>query len=365
MIDPTQTSPARKFWRFLPFSKPEEILDFGLRETELKEAPRLAQWLGVGRCFLKLETTNPTGTVKDRITELTYSLFKKEKVASYAHASTGNTGTSMAWGMRQYPGPFSLTLYIPEQQLSHHNIEAHPNQRAILLKEASYDQAKSYAKKVGSHLSGQSGALSIESAFRKTANKLPYLEALYQCGQRAIQPNYIAQSISSGTGLVGAMQAIQDAMKAGWISKIPGIVGVQPEAANPIIRCLRTGSKTYRDECTIKNPAPSKAWAIRRGDARGCYETMEQLIASTGGFGEDASEAEITAARKALIDLEQVHVGYTAATSLAGIKKKAEAIDLSQATFLVMITGRDRPEIPPTAIDTIVTKDEWSKIIDD
>src|SRR3989304_871472 len=74
-----------------------DCLDFGTHETELKEAPQLAEWLGAKRIFLKLETAHPTRTIKDRATELLFSYLHRHGITRHAHCSTGNTAASLVW----------------------------------------------------------------------------------------------------------------------------------------------------------------------------------------------------------------------------------------------------------------------------
>src|ERR1700751_2726885 len=99
----SRLSPGRRFARFLPLLEGKEVLDYGLRETELRRSEPMARWLDVADCSLKLEISHPTQTVKDRVTELLFSWFQSEKIITYAHCSAGNAGTSLVWGLMQFP----------------------------------------------------------------------------------------------------------------------------------------------------------------------------------------------------------------------------------------------------------------------
>jgi threonine synthase len=352
------SQPARRFSDFLPFNSPEQILDFGLRETALIDAVDLANWVGVKRLLLKVETTNPTLTVKDRITELTYSWFKLNDVREYAHCSTGNTGTSLVWGLENYDADFELTLFIPEQQLSHYNFVDSPRLKLFVLAGANYDQAKAYSKWYAKQYHNQPEHLSYKSDFRQQANKLPFLEAFYQAGSTQI--DYVLQAISSGTGLIGADLAAQDMVQAGLLSKRPGISVIQPQAASAIVQNLQAGRTTYDDQFTQLDPAASVAWAIRRGDAAGCYAKIRELVVSTNGFAESASEAEIIEAKQKLHSLANVDSGYTAATVIAGLRKAVtKQPQLADNTMLAMITGADRATTVQPQNYQVITQSEW------
>ncbi|MEM4397668.1 MAG: pyridoxal-phosphate dependent enzyme [Candidatus Woesearchaeota archaeon] len=357
-------SPANKFKEFLPFEKKDLILDFGLKETELYEAKNLSKWLNVKKCYLKLETTNPTKTVKDRITELTYSFFYKNKIKNYSHSSTGNTGTSLVWGLEKYINycpNFRLHIFIPEEQYPYHNFKNVKGLKVYLLEKATYDEAKKFNKWFAKKYFSQNEILSYTSEFRQKANKLPYLEAFYQLKNKYKKNLYVAQAISSGTGLIGAYLAAQDAVNQGWLEYIPSFIAAQPEYANPIVKCYNSGLEKYNEKFTITKPKKSKAWAIRRGDASGCYDRIYNLLSKNNGLAISCNEKEIIQAKKALEKIENINSGYTASVAIAGVKKLNH--NLKNSTILIMITGADRKTNIKPKIDEIIKKEKWKKII--
>ena len=364
-IDDTQSIPARRFWQFLPFESPEEILDFGLSSTELYKADKLAEWLGIKECYLKLETTHPTFTVKDRVTELLFSYFAKNGVKEYSHCSTGNTGTSLAWGVEKYSKEFLLNLLIPEKQLSHYNFKKRNGIKTNLIQNANYDQAKQYTKKVSGSIAKKNEILGLSSDFRKEANKLPYIEAYEQMLTLGVTPDYVVQACSSATGLIGGWRGVKDFIDTGMFSKAPGMVVIQPEEASPIARCYKQGLETYDPKFTIDSPKESLAWAIRRGDAGSCYGEVCTMIKESKGWADQASEKGIIEAKRKVFELESIDIGYSAATSIAGIKERTSNVpDLSNATLLFMITGKDRSTDLVTEIDQIIPETKWKSIID-
>jgi len=363
-IDDTQNTPSRRFWQFLPFESPEEILDFGLSSSELYKANKLAEWLGIKECFLKLETTHPTLTVKDRTTELLFSYFAKNGIKEYSHCSTGNTGTSLAWGVENYSKEFLLNLLIPERQHSHYNFKKRKGIKTSLIQNANYDQSKQYTKKVSGSMAKKNEILGLSSDFRKEANKLPYLEAYEQMLKLGVTPDYVVQACSSATGLIGGWRGVKDFIDIGMFSKAPGMVVIQPEEANPIARCYKQGLETYESLLTIDSPKESLAWAIRRGDARSCYGEVYSMIKESNGWADSATEKGIIEAKRKVLELEGIDIGYSAATSIAGIKERnSDTPNLSNAVMLFMITGKDRSMDLVTEIDNIISETKWRSII--
>jgi threonine synthase len=356
-------SPGRRYARFLPVLKGGEILDFGLQATELRRAANLARWLDASECYLKLEISHPTGTVKDRITELVYSYFEAGKIRRYAHCSAGNAGTSLVWGAGKLSHGFEFESFIPETQLRHHNFRNIPGLTAALVAGADYEQAKQYCSWYAREVLGQVEHMSFKSELRQQANKVPYLEAFEQLGENKVDPDYVCQAISDGGGIIGAELAAADAVAEGWLPKRPAFVVSQPVAANPVVRCFKMGFASYDPACTLSELQPSRAFAIRRRNAAGYYAGIYAVI-RTGGFALDATEEEIRAAKLALLELEKIDAGYTACTSLAALRKENQATGAFKGkTLLVMITGADRPtEIVPR-IDRVIPEAEWRKVI--
>jgi threonine synthase len=355
-------SPGRRYAQFLPVLKGAEILDFGLDITELRRTTRIASWLDVAECYLKLEISHPTRTVKDRTTELVYSYFEARKIRRYAHCSAGNAGTSLVWGAGRLSHDFEFESFIPETQFPYHNFGNISGLTVALVEGADYEQAKQYCSWYAREVVGQPEYMHFASGLRQQANKVPYLEAFEQLKDNNADVDYVVQAISDGGGIIGAKLAAVDAVAQGWIPKSPAFVITQPDAANPVVRCFRKGFASYDDACTLTNLEASRAFAIRRKNAAGYYAGVYEVIRS-GGFALDASEDEITMAKSALSELENIDAGYTACTSLAALKKENQATGAFKGkNVLVMITGADRPTDLVPKIDRVIPETEWRKV---
>ena len=357
-------SPIERYTRFLPALKDKRPLSFGLRETKLYRASRLADWLGVAQCYLKLELTHPTGTIKDRITEVTYSLFNSECIDTYSHCSAGNTATSLVWGMDKMPKPFALTLFIPGKHLTYHNFQNIPGLTTFLIESAEYEEAKRYWIWYVRNVSHQPEYLSYSSGWRQQANEISYLEAYEQAGNERVDIDFVVQAISDGTGIVAAEMASRHALAEGWLTRKPRFVAAQPTAANPVVRCFQKGFSTYDPSCTVSKLEPSRAFAIRRTDAQAYYRYLYDVI-KDGGNAIDAAEEEIREANQTLFALEKIDAGYTACTSLAAIRKEnRESGFFKDRNLLVMITGIDRPTTIVPEIDKVIPEREWRKVLE-
>ena len=85
-------------WRYaplLPVTAPaEQRLAPGL--TPLVRAPRLAEEVGVGELYLKLETANPTHSFKDRVVAVAAAKAQELGLTTLACSSTGNLANAVA-----------------------------------------------------------------------------------------------------------------------------------------------------------------------------------------------------------------------------------------------------------------------------
>src|SRR5438874_10125489 len=88
----------RSIWRYealLP-SPPPADTSSGPGWTPLVRAPRLAEAVGVGEVYLKLDHTNPTHSFKDRVVGVAAAKAAELGADTLACASTGNLGNAVA-----------------------------------------------------------------------------------------------------------------------------------------------------------------------------------------------------------------------------------------------------------------------------
>lgn len=86
----------QRFFDLLPLRDPENIVSLGEGNTALVRAKRLGDFLGISNLYLKLESTNPTGSFKDRQMTVGVSAGKEWGRHSYCTVSSGNVGNSLS-----------------------------------------------------------------------------------------------------------------------------------------------------------------------------------------------------------------------------------------------------------------------------
>ena len=85
-------------WRYAPFLPVEAPADIRLAPgfTPLVRAPRLADEVGVGELWLKLDTANPTHSFKDRVVAVAAAKARELGIGTLACSSTGNLANAVA-----------------------------------------------------------------------------------------------------------------------------------------------------------------------------------------------------------------------------------------------------------------------------
>ncbi|MCP5049589.1 MAG: pyridoxal-phosphate dependent enzyme, partial [bacterium] len=90
----------------------EYFPDIPVGNTPLWKPERLASHHGFPRLYLKADSLNPTGSLKDRASYLVAAFARKHQIKKIIVASTGNAGSSMA-GVGAAAG-LDVMLFLPE-----------------------------------------------------------------------------------------------------------------------------------------------------------------------------------------------------------------------------------------------------------
>ncbi|HEX7392892.1 MAG TPA: threonine synthase, partial [Thermoplasmata archaeon] len=86
-------------WRYrelIPIGEGAQIFTLNEGGTQLLDAKRLAEDIGIRRLYIKFDGTNPTGSFKDRGMTVGITKAKELGMKTVACASTGNTSASLA-----------------------------------------------------------------------------------------------------------------------------------------------------------------------------------------------------------------------------------------------------------------------------
>jgi threonine synthase len=168
--------------------------------------------------------------------------------------------------------------------------------------------------------------------FRIEGQKMVMFEMLEQLGWQV--PDYV---IVPGGNLGNSSaygKGLSELRAVGLIDRLPKLVIVQAEGANPLSQMWRSGSNELRP---IEKPATA-ATAIRIGNPRSWKKAL-RAVQETDGFVMDVSDEEIAEA-KAMIGRDGVGCEPASATTLAALRRLTASRRVDrEASVVAILTG--------------------------
>jgi len=328
-------------WRFrelLPFVPPgRNIVSLSEGRTPLIEITRTGDWAGGVRLSVKHQGNNPTGSFKDL--GMTACITQASVVGSRvtACASTGNTSASMAAYAAR--AGMKAVVFVPFGKISAAKMAQSLEFGAVVIEIGdNFDQAFQMLRS----LTDEMGLYLVNSLnpFRLEGQKTILLEILEQRDWNV--PDYLAVP-GGNLGNVSAIgKGLSELKEVGLISKLPQLIVVQAEGANPFYTMMATGASSV---VPVTEPQ-TEASAIRIGDPVNWKKAL-RAIRLTSGMCESVTDDQIFAAKAALAK-DGVGCEPASAASIAGIRKLAQAgIIEPGADVVAILTGHQLkdPEI--------------------
>ncbi|UCH10849.1 MAG: threonine synthase [Fidelibacterota bacterium] len=325
-------------WRYLPllpvFNVPE---NHSLRVgwTPLVALPGIATDFDLGGFFIKDDTRNPSGSLKDRATEVAIQHASQLGADILVAASTGNAAASLA-ALTAFYGRQAVILApssAPAAKLT--QILQHG---AILCPiEGSYDDAFDLAQMVVEANGWYSRSTGINPVLTE-GKKTVALEIAEQLDWRV--PDWIFIPVGDGCIIGGAYKGFSDLRELGWIECLPKLVAVQAEGAAAIVDAFELGKEIEPVQ------AATIADSIGVGKPRDGLKAL-RAVGNTGGFGIKVSDEEILQAQHHLATKTGIFCEPAAAAAFAGFIRCAREGRLAAGdTVVVVATGSGLKDIP-------------------
>ena len=303
-------------WRYKELVYPdvegENIVSGMEGNTNLYEPPRVAQYVGVDRLYLKHEGENPTGSFKDRGMTTGVTQAKALGMTRVACASTGNTSASMA----SYAARANMQgiIFLQNKQIALGKLAQGIAFGAKCLQiNADFDRNLELVRQVSEKLGIY--VLNSVNPFRLEGQKSIMFETLQQL--RWTAPDWVVVPGGNLGNSSAFGKALFEMRQVGLIDRIPRLAIIQAEGANPLYRHFKRGFRDFQ-------PVTAKtiATAIKIGNPvnlRKAIRTLEW----TSGVVEEVSDQQIMDA-KAMVDGVGIGCEPASACSVAGIKKLVE-----------------------------------------
>lgn len=345
----------RSLWRYLPLLPVQEApADHSIQVggTPLISSKQIAAEYDLASFCIKDDTRHPSGSLKDRASEVGIQHAEELGRNTLVVASTGNAAASLA-AMAAYYGkkavilaPVSAPLAKLTQILQHGAILCPVN--------GSYGEAFDLSLTVAEEYGWYSRSTGINPVLSE-GKKTAALEIAEQMEWQV--PDRVFVPVGDGCIIGGVYKGFYDLLELGWTERIPRIVAVQAEGSAAVVNAIRSNGeiaavqpKTIADSISVNLPRDGRK-AIR-------------AVKESGGFGITVSDGEILDAQKSLSETTGIFAEPAAAAAFAGFLKACKTGEIQRGErIVVLITGTGLKDIPaaqknihiPEAIDPNIT----------
>ncbi len=222
--------PDRSMWRYrplLPVGSSTVVSALGVGGTPLVEAERLARRWGVGRLWIKDEGRQPTASLKDRASAVALARAAQEGAETVTTASTGNAAAALA-GLAAGTGQTAV-IFVPDTAPEAKVAQLLAFGAFVMLVEGTYDDAFRLCQETVARFGWYNRNTGI-NPYVGEGKKTVALEIAEQLGWEA--PDAVFVSVGDGSIIGGVHKGFKDALKLGWIDRMPRIYGVQAEGSS-------------------------------------------------------------------------------------------------------------------------------------
>jgi len=321
-----QGSGVWRYSRLLPITPKSMPVSLGEGGTTLLRSQRLGEILGMGRLFLKNETTNPTGSFVDRGTtvEMTYAV--DSKYSSVACAYSGNLAASVA--------AYSARAGLNAEAFLPSDVDIGKLYQVVAYG-AKITQVKDQeeAEQRMLKLPDDCHRITTESPFFLEGIKTTGLEIAEQMEWRA--PDRIVLSIGSGAHVAMLWKALKELEKLGLIdASKTKLTGVQMRGCAPLVDAL---GKAKRSAGRDKGVSLAREIAVYHPHM---IDKAVQAIKESNGTAIAVDERDIIDAVQLLARAEGIFAEPAAAASIAGLRGLLEEGEVDRSERVVcIITG--------------------------
>jgi threonine synthase len=319
-------------WRYKELVYPDipnsKIVSRPEGNTNLYPTPRLAEWAGVQKLYLKHEGENPTGSFKDRGMTGGVSQARVLGVERVACASTGNTSASLA-AYAAWAGMEGIVFFENKNVAIGKLAQSIAYGATGIQVDADFDHNLQLVREVASQLGIY--VLNSVNPFRLEGQKTIIIETIQQLRWQV--PDWI---VCPGGNLGNSSafgKALHELCELGLIDRLPRLAIIQAEGANPLYQSYQSGFERFEPV-----QADTIATAIKIGNPVN-YAKAVRAVRWTNGVVEEVSDQEIMDA-KALIDRQGIGCEPASACSLVGVQKLVrKGIIKPNETVVGILTG--------------------------
>jgi threonine synthase len=307
-------------WRYfdlLPLDERKWVVSQGEGCTPLADSPRLAKRLGVASLLLKNETTNPTGSFKDRQVSLSISKARESGAATLAVVSSGNVAAAAA-SYAALAG-IKCNIFAP--------INASDDK---LVQVGVYGASLFKVKTASSSLIFELVARACEQKHWHLLSTAGLYDPHHVEGAKTIAYELLEQASSlpdwiiapvGGGGLIGALwRGFRELESLGKCDRIPAIIGVQSSACAPLVDAIENHLSPAEIIASPASVGETIASAIA-DDVLFDAHTALPAIRETGGLALSVTDEEMLEAESTLARTTGIFAEPSSASTIAALGK--------------------------------------------
>jgi threonine synthase len=304
----------QSIWRYadlLPVEAPDQArLAPGM--TPLVPAPRLAEEIGIGELWLKLDTANPTHSFKDRVVAVAARKAQELGLDTLSCSSTGNLAGAVA--ARAAAEGLDAAVFVPSDLEPEKLAAAAVYGPRIYAVAGTYDHCSRLSVELSFELPWGFVNVNLRSYYAEGSKTLAF-EIAEQLGWET--PDAVAIPIASGALFHKVGQGFGELATLGLVDgSRPALFGGQAAGCEPVATAFRDGARvvpvrpsSIARSLAIGNPADGDFAVSTARASGGAIHTvaedeigsnMAHLATTTGVFGETATGVTLGALKAAV-----------------------------------------------------------------
>jgi threonine synthase len=282
--------------------------------TPLVRADNLGRKLGLDNLYIKNDTTNPTGSFKDRVVAVAVSQAKQFGFDTVSCASTGNLANATAAAAAK--GRLKCFVFIPadlEQGKVLGTVIYGPK---LVKVRGNYDAVNRLCSEIAGKYNWAFVNVNVRPYYAEGSKTIGF-ETVEQLDWQI--PDHVVVPIASGSLLTKIDKSFREFIKTRMCpEKKWKVSGAQAAGCNPVYDAIQKNSDFITP---IKPKTIAKSLAI--GNPADGYYAMK-VIKETGGNCEQATDEEIVAGIRLLAETEGIFAETAGGVTIACLKKMAE-----------------------------------------
>ncbi|MDY6766239.1 MAG: threonine synthase [Candidatus Nanohaloarchaea archaeon] len=308
---------------FLPVVDPANLVTMGGGGTPLVDSTALHEQVGADLVF-KLESSNPTGSFKDRGTAVELGTALDHGAREVVVASTGNMGASIAAYTAR--AGVDARIYVPDDTGGPKLKQMESHDADVVAVDGDYAVA---AEQAWQDWEEQERYLMGDYPYRGEGEKTVGFEIADQLGRRDLSDVAVVLPVGNGTLLHAAWKAFEELEIVGLLDGTPRMIGVQAEGCNTVVNALQKGFTQVEPVDKVD----TVAGAIACADPLDGDQAL-QAIQESGGTGIAVGDDAIMAAKQELAQEEGIYAEEAAAAAWAGATRLREEFDRDETVVL-------------------------------